>query len=225
MEDAEEREIIVQKYVKGRDKVKYSICFVFNLKKLNFYLKLDKSEIFEWEDPQNELYHITDRYGFIHGARLPERLSEYEEKLQAQELSRLGKWVKMLRSWEQFYPNSEKLHSRTYKGIPNRMRCEVWKRLLEVPTMLSEQQGKYQEMLNYGLECSKDIRQIDLDVNRTYRNHLMFRERYNTKQQMLFKILVAYSVYNTEIGYCQGMSQIAALLLMYMDEEVSSERD
>ena len=28
-------------------------------------------------------------------------------------------------------------------------------------------------------------------------------------------------MYNTEIGYCQGMSQIAALLLMYFNEEVS----
>ena len=47
----------------------------------------------------------------------------------------------------------------------------------------------------------------------------MFRERYNSKQKELFKILGAYSVYNLEIGYCQGMSQIAALLLMYLDEE------
>jgi hypothetical protein len=52
-------------------------------------------------------------------------------------------------------------------------------------------------MLDYGLEHSPDVRQIDLDVNRTYRNHIMFRERYNTKQQMLFKVLVAYSVYNS----------------------------
>jgi len=52
-------------------------------------------------------------------------------------------------------------------------------------------------MLAFGLEHSPDVRQIDLDVNRTYRNHIMFRERYNTKQQMLFKVLVAYSVYNS----------------------------
>ena len=52
-------------------------------------------------------------------------------------------------------------------------------------------------MLSYGLDHSTDVRQIDLDVNRTYRNHIMFRERYNTKQQMLFKVLVAYSVYNS----------------------------
>ena len=46
--------------------------------------------------------------------------------------------------------------------------------------------------------------QIDLDVNRTYRDHIMFRERYNPRQQALFHVLAAYSVYNTEIGYCQG---------------------
>ena len=36
---------------------------------------------------------------------------------------------------------------------------------------------------------------------------------------MLFHVLAAYSVYNSEIGYCQGMSQIAALLLMYLNDE------
>ena len=39
------------------------------------------------------------------------------------------------------------------------------------------------------------------------------------RQQQLFHVLAAYSMYNTEVGYCQGMSQIAALLLMYMNEE------
>ncbi|KAF4532149.1 hypothetical protein B566_EDAN015300 [Ephemera danica] len=53
----------------------------------------------------------------------------------------------------------------------------------------------------------------------TYRDNVMFRERYGIKQQALFNVLGAYSVYNLEIGYCQGMSQIAALLLMYLNEE------
>ncbi|KAK7891732.1 hypothetical protein WMY93_023695 [Mugilogobius chulae] len=38
-------------------------------------------------------------------------------------------------------------------------------------------------------------------------------------QQALFHVLAAYSVYNTEVSYCQGMSQIAAILLMYLNEE------
>lgn len=41
------------------------------------------------------------------------------------------------------------------------------------------------------------------------------------RQQALFHVLAAYSMYNTEVGYCQGMSEIAALLLMYLNEEVS----
>lgn len=68
-------------------------------------------------------------------------------------------------------------------------------------------------------EHSADIRQIDLDVNRTYRDNITFRARYNIKQQELFNVLAAYSIYNTDIGYCQGMSQIAALFLMYLSEE------
>jgi USP6 N-terminal-like protein len=66
---------------------------------------------------------------------------------------------------------------------------------------------------------SADIRQIDLDVNRTYRDHIDFKERYSNRQKSLFNVLGAYSIYNQEIGYCQGMSQIAALLLMYLSEE------
>ncbi len=46
---------------------------------------------------------------------------------------------------------------------------------------------------------SPDIRQIDLDVNRTYRDHDMFRERYNHRQQALFHVLAAYSMYNSEV--------------------------
>ena len=31
--------------------------------------------------------------------------------------------------------------------------------------------------------------------------------------------LQAYSVYNSEVGYCQGMSTLAGMLLMYLGEE------
>lgn len=52
-------------------------------------------------------------------------------------------------------------------------------------------------MLDYALEHSPDVRQIDLDINRTFRNNVIFQNRYDTKQQELFRVLVAYSVYNT----------------------------
>ena len=47
----------------------------------------------------------------------------------------------------------------------------------------------------------------------------IFRERYSIKQRSMFYVLAAYSMYNMEVGYCQGMSVLAGLLLLYMDEE------
>lgn len=39
----------------------------------------------------------------------------------------------------------------------------------------------FQEMKTRARRWSPDIRQIDLDVNRTYRNHIMFRRRFDVK--------------------------------------------
>lgn len=38
-------------------------------------------------------------------------------------------------------------------------------------------------------------------------------------QQKLFNILAVYASYNPEVGYCQGMAYVAAVLLMHMPEE------
>lgn len=44
-------------------------------------------------------------------------------------------------------------------------------------------------MKNLGCKWSPDVRQIDLDVNRTFRDNIMFRKRYDVKQQQLFYML------------------------------------
>ncbi|CAD7687170.1 unnamed protein product [Nyctereutes procyonoides] len=78
-----------------------------------------------------------------------------------------------------------------------------------------------QEMKEEALVSSWDITQIDLDVNRTFHSHTMFWDCYGAGQRALFTVLSAYSVYDTlsEVGYCQGMSKIAAILLMFLPEE------
>ncbi|XP_067861236.1 USP6 N-terminal-like protein isoform X2 [Heptranchias perlo] len=124
----------------------------------------------------------------------------------------------MLKSWDK-YKNSEKVVRRIYKGVPLQLRGEVWSLLLEIQKIKLEKKDLYDKLKSRARTISPDIRQIDLDVNRTYRDHIMFRERYGVKQQALFHVLAAYSMYNTEVGYCQGMSQITALLLMYLNEE------
>ncbi|KAM8929171.1 ubiquitin carboxyl-terminal hydrolase 6-like isoform 2-T2 [Lycaon pictus] len=75
------------------------------------------------------------------------------------------------------------------------------------------------EMKEAALVSSRDIMQIDLDVNRTFHSHTMFWDHYGVGQRALFHVLAAYSVYDTEVGYCQDMSEIAAIVLMFLPED------
>ena len=171
-----------------------------------------------WEDASFIIYQVTDRYGFLHKNPLPQY--ERDEKVVEIERERTKKWVKMFANWKNYFSverANEKLKRRVFKGIPDSIRGEAWKKMLQVDKF--DRTGIYEQFRNFSHNNSPDIRQIDLDVNRTYRDHIMFRDRFSVKQQALFNILAAYSVYNTDVGYCQGMSGIAALLLMYMNEE------
>uniref|UniRef100_A0AAZ3SK40 Rab-GAP TBC domain-containing protein n=1 Tax=Oncorhynchus tshawytscha TaxID=74940 RepID=A0AAZ3SK40_ONCTS len=170
-----------------------------------------------WEDASFHLYKVIDRFGFVHENELPS-YDSVEEKQKHLEVERTSKWLKMMKSWDK-YKNSEKLVRRIYKGIPLQLRGEVWCLLLDVPKIKEEKKDFYEKLKLRARGLSPDVRQIDLDVNRTYRDHVMFMTRYDVKSQALFHVLTAYSVYNTEVGYCQGMSQITALLLIYMNEE------
>ncbi|XP_038216142.1 USP6 N-terminal-like protein isoform X1 [Zerene cesonia] len=192
---SEERERIFQRYERGRENL--------------------VGQIDPWEDPEFEDYHKTDRYGFIHDERLPQKTAPQKINV---EVEREKKWVKMLGSWDS-PTTKEKLHRRIYKGIPNSLRIKIWCKLLDVNRIKSENLGKYQEMLKLAKTWSTDVRQIDSDVNRQFREHQFYRERYSEKQCSLFNVLCAYSMYNSEVGYCQGMSGLAGVLLMYMDEE------
>ncbi|KAL3116173.1 hypothetical protein niasHT_002297 [Heterodera trifolii] len=191
--ELQEREQIVDKYERGPD----------------------QNDVDPWENPDFELYKITDRYGFMH-KKTPEQTEE--QKRVQKELKREQKWLRMLKEWEQRHPT--KLAERMWKGVPDRLRLVIWKRLTGADTMKANSREKlYKELLARARLVSRDIKQIDLDINRTYRDNLAFRRRYDVKQQSLFNVLTAYAMLNTEVGYCQGMSQIAALFLMYMDEE------
>ncbi|XP_043286925.1 USP6 N-terminal-like protein isoform X2 [Venturia canescens] len=176
------------------------------------------AQIDAWEDPAYEVYHTTDRYGFIHDKRLPNAMDNNDLKLRHVEMERLKKWEKMMENWNSA-STKEKLRRRIYKGIPNRLRGRVWTLLLGIEALKQEQAGKYEEMLKLARQWSTEIRQIDADVARQYRDHINYRERYSIKQRSMFYVLAAYSMYNMEVGYCQGMSVLAGLLLLYMDEE------
>ncbi|XP_056134843.1 USP6 N-terminal-like protein [Lampris incognitus] len=193
---AEERADIILKYVTGRQ---------------------EGVEIDPWEDADYNIYRVTDRFGFMHEHELPAPTA-HEEKRKQLEIERVEKWLKMVKKWDK-YRNSDRMVRRVYKGIPLQLRGQAWALMLDVEKIKKENEGNYEKMKEQARLYSTEIKQIDLDINRTFRNHIMFMDRFGVKQQSLFHVLSAYSVYNTEVSYCQGMSQIAALLLIYMNEE------
>ncbi|CAH8546587.1 unnamed protein product [Schistosoma turkestanicum] len=95
----------------------------------------------------------------------------------------------------------------------------VWPLLLCVAEMKNKNKDIYTKMLQKALSSSASLSQIDLDVNRTFRNTIYFRDRYCPRQCALFRVLAAYSVYNSEVGYCQGMSELAGIFLIYIEDE------
>ncbi|KAF5398815.1 hypothetical protein PHET_07951 [Paragonimus heterotremus] len=181
------------------------------------------------EDPEVRDAANVDRYGFYHpdGVREQEETEEQKQRF----ARRLEKWREMTAHWDQWdsawnrlYRNgrvSEKLTRRVFKGIPQQFRMIVWPLLLRVPEAKSRHKNLYSKMLTRALATSVHLEQIDKDINRTFRNTTYFRPRYGSRQQSLFRILAAYSVYNTEVGYCQ-VSQTNFILcaLCYFFESV-----
>ena len=175
-----------------------------------------------------------DRYGF----KLDEKefMKLERERLEAEkekEASRALKWLSMLKVLEKEedvnrWPEThKKFVSRLFKGIPDCLRTKIWGRLLETRGLYNaEGTIKLTEKEMFAslyLKVSGFERQIDLDIERTLRDHVLFKIRYSQSQISLFKILVAYSNLDPEVGYCQGMSTIAAFLLLYFDEAAAFE--
>nr|XP_054111652.1 TBC1 domain family member 3B isoform X3 [Callithrix jacchus] len=106
-----------------------------------------------------------------------------------------------------------------YKGIPMGIRGQVWSVLLNIDDIKGKNPNTYQLMKEKGKRSCEQVHQIDLDVRKTLRRHILFRERYGLKQQELFHVLLAYAEYNPEVGYCRDLSQVAALFLLYLSEE------
>ncbi|NWH78335.1 TBCD1 protein, partial [Piaya cayana] len=134
-------------------------------------------------------------------------------------------WEKMLstpgRSKIKF--DMEKIHSAVGQGVPRHHRGEVWKFLAEQYHLKhqfpSKQQPKdipYKELLK---QLTSQQHAILIDLGRTFPTHPYFSAQLGAGQLSLYNILKAYSLLDQEVGYCQGLSFVAGVLLLHMSEE------
>ena len=135
--------------------------------------------------------------------------------------ARIEKWNYMIENYKEFSTNKKKkaiLKSRTRKGIPDCLRGYVWQLFANKDKYYVK--GLYQQLEKEPVK--EDLETVIIkDLDRTFPLCQFFREKYGNGQRKLYKVLSAYSKYNKEVGYVQGMGFITAVFLIYMDEESS----
>jgi len=111
----------------------------------------------------------------------------------------------------------KKLKKLLRRGVPDSLRAEIWKGLMDVNTIKSEKSEVFHQLVHS--ECEADFERVILkDISRTLPKHIMFQEG-GQGRDSLHRILKAYSLYNPNVGYCQGMGFLVGMFLTYMQEE------
>ena len=106
-------------------------------------------------------------------------------------------------------------------GLPETVRSEVWAYLSKAKFLVGKGSDfLYEKRLCVGTTACGDWEKlIERDLARTFPHDPRFSQRSGEGQTALFNILRAYSVYDPEVGYCQGMAFIAGLLYLQMRDE------
>merc|ERR1719412_3435952 len=132
--------------------------------------------------------------------------------------SELDSWSQVLSEWDRDNPKvyPKILPTLIRNGVPEALRGEVWQRITGASVQQEEIIEAYRVLIT---KESPDEKVILRDIHRTFPAHEFFKEAGGVGQESLYRISKAYSVYDSEIGYCQGQSFLIAALLLQMPEE------
>lgn len=123
------------------------------------------------------------------------------------------------------------LNSALLRGLPKHKRGQVWLFFMQQRTEpdASDLGLRFPDIrldLSYDQllqQLTSQQHAILIDLGRTYPTHPYFSGALGSGQLALFNILKAYSLLDPEVGYCQGLSFLAGLLLMHLEEEEAFE--
>lgn len=127
----------------------------------------------------------------------------------------LGSWADLLSKWKDVTLRPRQLPGLVRKGIPEPVRGQVWQMMAGLKENDDLLEG-YKHLIK---KESPTEQVIMWDIHRTFPAHEYFKSSGGEGQEMLYKISKAYSVYDEEVGYCQGLSFLSAVLLLHLPEE------
>ncbi|XP_062958176.1 TBC1 domain family member 4 isoform X2 [Cynocephalus volans] len=121
----------------------------------------------------------------------------------------------------------EDIHASLKEGVPKSRRGEIWQFLAlqyrlrhRLPNKQQPPDTSYKELLK---QLTTQQHAILVDLGRTFPTHPYFSVQLGAGQLSLFNLLKAYSLLDKEVGYCQGISFVAGVLLLHMSEEQAFE--
>ncbi|XP_009678449.2 TBC1 domain family member 4 isoform X2 [Struthio camelus] len=121
----------------------------------------------------------------------------------------------------------EDIHATLKEGVPKSRRGEIWQFLAvqhrvrhRLPNKQQPPDISYKELLK---QLTAQQHAILVDLGRTFPTHPYFSTQLGAGQLSLFNLLKAYSLLDKEVGYCQGISFVAGVLLLHMSEEQAFE--
>ena len=186
-----------------------------------------------------------DMYGFLREESYVAKERQFRRENGKAIAKRDQQWVKFLGrcSIDNIAHNRKdrSLKRLVYEGVPVAFRGPVWNALSGARELKAESDRTYNEYCEDAIKLISDndaqkvmiedenhrgcdkgqaIKDIEKDVFRTFPDHSMF-DVDGTGIQQLRRILLAYSVWNPAVGYCQGLNFMAAALLLFLDEEDS----
>ncbi|KAG9221113.1 hypothetical protein CCMSSC00406_0005448 [Pleurotus cornucopiae] len=124
-------------------------------------------------------------------------------------------WGAVISDYQDFAAKQpEQLARAIEKGIPGTLRGMMWQ--LMAASKDPELENTYLKLLK---ETSTHEKAIIRDLGRTFPHHEFFHDGQGIGQENLFNVLKAYSLYDPQVGYCQGLPFVVAILLLNMPDE------
>ena len=130
-------------------------------------------------------------------------------------MTELEFWSALVRDYPQTAQRLPTLTSNKIRnGVPAPLRGVVWVSIAGARDAVLE--DEYERLSS---ESSPYEKAIHKDVGRSYPGVDMFRDPDGEGQKMLMKVLSAFSLWDQEIGYCQGLGFVVGPLLMHMGDK------
>ncbi|KAI8093514.1 rab-GTPase-TBC domain-containing protein [Halteromyces radiatus] len=103
-------------------------------------------------------------------------------------------------------------------GMPPSLRGMLWQIFSKSRHNSDTIELEYRELLK---RVSPHEKIIQRDLARTFPTHAFFRKRDGGGQEMLFNVIKAYSLFDPQVGYCQGLPFVVGCLLLHMPDEAA----